>query len=60
MHLGKTEIRVKDWAAFEREIAKLENSNQSPWHEVLFRGQSNARWPLSTTLENDASAALLL
>src|SRR5437879_5561216 len=46
---------VRNWDAFIAEIQKLRDelskdaSGQPP--ELLFRGQSNSAWPLTTTLE---------
>ena len=48
-------LRLPDWEAFTAELQKLRDqltqnaSGRSP--ELLFRGQSDSSWPLTTTLE---------
>jgi len=46
-----TIIRVTSWEEFQSEIKKFEDPSRKPWDEVWFRGQSNATWPLHTSLE---------
>lgn len=46
-----TIISVKTWEEFLKVIEGFDQPNGVPWDEVWFRGQSNAQWALSTTLE---------
>ena len=46
-----TIIRTASWEDFEAEIKKFEDPTRKLWDEVWFRGQSDATWPLLTTLE---------
>lgn len=46
-----TEVRVNTWDEVEQKIAELEEPVRSAWDEVWFRGQADARWQLTTTLE---------
>lgn len=48
-------IRTANWEEFETEIKKFENPTRKLWDEVWFRGQSDAEWPLFTTLERRAA-----
>jgi len=46
-------IELKSWAEFEAEVSKHEaKSNGSP---ILYRGQSDAKWPLFSTLEREGN-----
>jgi hypothetical protein len=45
------EHRVKSWEELQRYVAAFEDPSRKPWDEVWFRGQSDANWALSTTLE---------
>jgi FRG domain len=46
-----TEHQVESWEQFQKYAADLEDPTRKQWDEVWFRGQSDANWPLSTTLE---------
>jgi hypothetical protein len=46
-----SELRLSTWEAFLEQVAKFEDPTRKPWDEVWFRGQSDARWPLNTSLE---------
>jgi hypothetical protein len=39
------------WEGFLDFVARLDDPMRKPYDEVWFRGQSDARWPLHTTLE---------
>lgn len=55
MVLGMDEIPVKSWTEFETELQKLREEIGESGSPVLFRGQADASWPLSTTLERSGS-----
>src|SRR5713101_5844717 len=49
-------LDLADWVSFEAELEKLrdeltKNTSDKKCPELLFRGQSNSEWQLSTTLE---------
>jgi hypothetical protein len=49
-------INLPDWGSFEPELEKLrdqltKNASDKKCPELLFRGQSDSEWQLSTTLE---------
>jgi hypothetical protein len=46
-----TEQRLGSWEEFRQHVAAFENPARARWDEVWFRGQSDARWPLHTSLE---------
>lgn len=45
------EHRVASWEEFQQYAARFEDPTRKPWDEVWFRGQSDAKWPLKTTIE---------
>jgi FRG domain len=45
------EHRVGSWEEFQQYATTFEDPTRKPWDEVWFRGQSDAKWPLETTLE---------
>ena len=45
------EHRLKSWEQFQEYAAAFEDPTRKPWDEVWFRGQSDAGWTLSTSLE---------
>jgi hypothetical protein len=44
-------INTTSWEEFENEIKRFEDLTRKLWDEVWFRGQSDAYWLLTTTLE---------
>lgn len=44
------EIRIERWEDFESAVAQIRKNNEQP-DEVLFRGQADSSWRLSTTLD---------
>jgi len=46
-----TDIHTNTWEEFEAEIKNFEEPSRKLWDEVWFRGHSDARWPLHTSLE---------
>jgi hypothetical protein len=48
------EVRVKSWEAFETKLDRLRAASERPRY-LLFRGHSNASWPLRTTLERSTN-----
>jgi len=46
-----TIVPLQSWEAFEKRVAEFEDPTRKLWDETWFRGQSNAEWPLHTTLE---------
>jgi hypothetical protein len=53
-------IQVKSWEECEERIRRLEAPTRGKWDELWFRGQSDARWRLETTLERRANASTLV
>jgi FRG domain len=43
-------IKTKSWEDFERKLKKLRAENGTESSPLLFRGQGNSKWPLTTTL----------
>lgn len=54
------EIDVADWDAFEAELAKLRRNLNRPSISLLYRGQSNAGWKLTTNLERAGCTGMSL
>jgi hypothetical protein len=46
-----TEMELESWEEFVSRVGEFDDPNRKPWDEIWFRGQSDARWPLHTTLE---------
>jgi hypothetical protein len=46
-----SEQRLSSWEEFLQHAAAFEDPARKRWDEVWFRGQADARWPLSTSLE---------
>jgi hypothetical protein len=46
-----TEQRLSSWEEFQQCAAAFEDPTRKRYDEVWFRGQSDARWPLHTSLE---------
>jgi len=46
-----SEQRLSTWEEFRAYAADFEDATGEPWNEIWFRGQSDAGWPLSTSLE---------
>jgi len=46
-----SEQRLSSWEEFQQRVARFEEPARKQWDEVWFRGQSDAGWPLSTSLE---------
>jgi FRG domain-containing protein len=46
-----TEQRLSSWEEFQQYAAGFEDPTRKRWDEVWFRGQSDAQWPLHTSLE---------
>src|SRR5487761_1590958 len=56
------EIDVDSWEEFENRLKELRLSQNPPSQyrgPLLFRGQSDSRWPLRTTLEQSNKYGLL-
>lgn len=52
-------IETPDWETFQQKIRELRQEYQDSSSTLLFRGQGNSAWPLTTTLErNDAGRML--
>jgi len=49
-------IQIADWETFEKEIKEL---RAKYGRELLFRGQANSDWPLTTTLERAGAKHML-
>jgi hypothetical protein len=49
-----TEQPLCSWEEFQEYAASFEDPTREVWDEVWFRGQSNALWPLHTSLERRA------
>jgi hypothetical protein len=45
-----SEQRLSSWEEFQQHAAAFEEPARKQWDEVWFRGQSDAGWPLSTSL----------
>jgi hypothetical protein len=48
---GTTEVRLNSWEEFVEQVSGFDDPQRGLWDEVWFRGQTNAQWPLHTTLE---------
>jgi len=46
-------IEVSDWETFEQKITELRKQCQKSSSPLLFRGQGNSEWPLTTTLDRN-------
>jgi hypothetical protein len=46
-----SEVHLASWEEFVSHVEQFDDPNRKLWDEVWFRGQSDARWPLHTTLE---------
>jgi hypothetical protein len=44
-------INTDSWEDFEQKLKKLRTENDSESSPLLFRGQGNSTWPLTTTLD---------
>lgn len=44
-------IRCQSWEDFQERLNELRKLHETPAKPLLYRGQANERWPLSTTLE---------
>jgi len=51
---------IPDWETFEQEIKELRAKYRSESSPLLFRGQGNSEWPLTTTLERARAGRMLL
>lgn len=51
---------VLDWDSFEKKLRELRAEHQSRTYPLLFRGQANSAWKLTTTLERSAKTDLPL
>lgn len=49
------EIPVENWESFEKQLSDLHGSLDDRASSLLFRGQSNSSWSLTTTLERAGS-----
>jgi hypothetical protein len=48
-----------DWETFEHKVKELRAKYRSESSPLLFRGQSNSEWPLTTTLERSGAGRML-
>ena len=46
-----TEEDLGSWEEFQSRVAEFDDATRENWDESWFRGQSDARWPLNSTLE---------
>jgi hypothetical protein len=53
------EHETLDWETFEQRIKKLRATHQKESSPLLFRGQGNSEWPLTTTLERSGAPRML-
>jgi len=53
------EHETLDWETFEQRIRKLRAIHQEESSPLLFRGQDNSDWPLTTTLERSGAPRML-
>jgi len=51
---------IPDWETFEQRIKELRAKYRSESSPLLFRGQGNSEWPLTTTLERARAGRMLL
>jgi hypothetical protein len=54
------DTHTRSWEEFEEIIAKFDDPSRSTWDEVWFRGQSDAKWGLLTTLERRVGSSQLV
>ena len=50
-----TSVSLRSWEEFQDRVAQFDDPARKLWDETWFRGQSNAEWPLHTTLERRSS-----
>jgi hypothetical protein len=55
--LHTTEQHLGSWEEFQEYTACFDDPSRKRWDEVWFRGQSDARWPLHTSLERRSTKA---
>jgi len=49
---ARTEVlQLKSWEEFAERVHGFDDPSRSAWNEIWYRGQGDADWPLSTTLE---------
>lgn len=51
-------IQIPSWEAFEEKLRQLRADYQNPASPLLFRGQGNSEWHLTTTLERNESGRM--
>jgi hypothetical protein len=52
-------IEVPDWGTFEQKLKELRAEYTKESSPLLYRGQGNSEWPLTTTLERSGAEHLL-
>jgi hypothetical protein len=52
-------IEIPDWKTFEQRIGELREQYTKESSPLLFRGQANSEWPLTTTLERNGAPHML-
>lgn len=52
-------IETLDWETFEQKVKELRAKYRSESSPLLFRGQGNSEWPLTTTLERSGAERML-
>ena len=51
-------IDVSDWETFEQKIRDLREEHRQESSPLLFRGQANSEWPLTTTLDRNTKSGM--
>lgn len=52
-------IEITDWETFQQELGKLRANYSKESSPLLFRGQGNSDWKLTTTLERSGASGML-
>jgi hypothetical protein len=52
-------IATPDWETFEKKVRELRAKYTNETSPLLFRGQGNSNWPLTTTLERNGAERML-
>jgi hypothetical protein len=52
-------IDIPDWGTFEEQLKNLRNKYQDSFSQLVFRGQGDSEWGLTTTLERNRCEHML-
>jgi len=52
-------IEIPNWETFERRVSELREEYKKESSPLLFRGQGNSKWSLTTTLERSGAERML-